>query len=275
MNRQSFLSNPVVMIFVFCLILGCVGEAYSQATSGTILGRVTDAQKAVVVGAGVSAKHEQTGIVREAQTNDEGDYAITNLPPGIYTVTIAQEGFTKSVSNDKRLEIDQKLRLDITLAVGNVTETVTVTTDVPLLQTQNSETGQVVDQRRIADLPLLGRNFLDLTRMTTGVTIGAGGNNTNIAVNGQREFGNSIQVDGIEITSNRNNDTNVRPSVDAVQEFKVSTSAYAPEFGRAAGGVIVIQTKSGGIGYHGSILSSRRHGGTRVSLTRAFRSEPA
>ena len=255
-------SNYALVIFACWMTLYCAGAAYSQATSGTILGRVTDAQQGVVIGATVSAKNEQTGIVRSGQTNSEGEYSLTNLPPGAYTITIVQQGFNTSVSSDNRLEIDQKLRLDVALTVGNVSETISVTMENPLLQTQNSETSQVVDTRRIADLPLLGRNFLDLTRMTTGVTTGGGGNNTNIAVNGQREFGNSIQVDGVEITANRNNDTNVRPSVDAVQEFKVSTSAYAAEFGRAAGAVIAIQTKSGGNSFHGSAYEFFRPGAT-------------
>jgi hypothetical protein len=262
MKYQRSHSNYAALIFAFCMTLCCVGNAFSQATSGTIQGRVTDPQQGVVVGAAVSATNEQTGIVRTAQTNGEGEYALTNLPPGLYTVTIVQQGFTTSVSSDNKLEIDQKLRLDVSLTLGSVSEQVSVTADAPLLQTQNSETSQVVDTRRIADLPLLGRNFLDLTRMTTGVTTGGGGNNTNIAVNGQREFGNSIQVDGVEITANRNNDTNVRPSVDAVQEFKVSTSAYAAEFGRAAGAVISIQTKSGGNTFHGSAYEFFRPGAT-------------
>lgn len=264
-TRMNYLKLDLkifVSFFVLCTIFLCAGTAFSQATSGTILGRITDPQQGVIAGASVSAKNEQTGITRDTQTNDQGEYAISNLPPGLYTVTVTQQGFTTSVSSQNKLEIDQKLRLDVALTVGSVSEQVNVTADAPLLQTQSSDTSQVVDTRRIADLPLLGRNFLDLARMTTGVTTGGGGNNTNIAVNGQREFGNSIQVDGVEITANRNNDTNVRPSVDAVQEFKVSTSAYSAEFGRAAGAVVAIQTKSGGNGFHGSGYEFFRPGAT-------------
>lgn len=262
MNYRSSALNFKLVILVCCLTLVCAVEAFSQATSGTILGRVTDAQQGVVVGAAVSAKNEQTGIVREGQTNGEGEYALTNLPPGTYTVTIGQQGFTTSVSSDNKLEIDQKLRLDVALTVGNVTEIVSVTAEAPLLQTQSSETGQVVETKRITDLPLLGRNFLDLTRLSTGVTSGQGGNNTNIAVNGQREFANSIVVDGVEVSANRNNDTSLRPSVDSVQEFKIQTSAYAPEFGKASGAVVTIQTNSGGNKFHGSAYEFYRPGAT-------------
>lgn len=260
MSCRRFDSSVIAL--VCCIVICGAGKAYSQATSGTILGRVADAQQAVVAGATVTARNEATGVSREVQTSDDGDYSLTNLPPGIYIVTAVKDGFSTAVSDDNKLEIDQKLRLDFALVVGNVNESVSVVAENPLLQTQSTETSQVVETKRIADLPLLGRNFLDLTRLTTGVITGAGGNNTNIAVNGQREFGNSIQVDGVEVTANRNNDTNVRPSVDAVQEFKISTSAYAPEFGRAAGAVISIQTKSGGNAFSGSGYEFFRPGAT-------------
>ena len=259
--------HAVMLAILLCITFCCVAKVKAQATSGTILGRVTDPQEGAVVGATVTAKNEETGLSRDTRSNGEGEYTLSNLPPGRYTVTVVQQGFTTATSNDNKLEIDQKLRLDVALTVGNVSETVSVTSDSPLLQTQSAETGQVVENKRIEDLPLLGRNFLDLTRLTTGVTTGAGGNNTNIAVNGQREFGNSIQVDGVEVTANRNNDTNVRPSVDAVQEFKISTSAYAPEFGRAAGAVIAIQTKSGSNTFHGTAYEFFRPGATAA---RAF-----
>jgi len=129
---------------------------------------------------------------------------------------------------------------------------VEVTESAPVLQVQGAETGQVIGTREITDLPLEGRNFTSLMLLIPGVATGGGGNNLNLSVNGQREFSNSVQVNGVEVTGNRNNDTNVVPSPDALQEFKVVTSAYAPEFGRASGGSMLIQTKSGTNDYHGS-----------------------
>ena len=156
------------------------------------------------------------------------------------------------------MRVDEQLRIDVALAIGDFTDVVTVVARTPLLQTQSVATGEVIEERQIHDLPLLGRNFLELTRLTAGTAVGQGGNTLNLAVNGQREFGNSVVVDGIEVTGNRNNDTGVRPSVDAVQEFKVVTSAYAPEFGRAAGGVIAIQTRSGSNQLSGSVFEFYR-----------------
>ena len=133
----------------------------------------------------------------------------------------------------------------------------------PILQLQGAETGQVIGTREITDLPLEGRNFTGLMLLVPGVGNGGGGNNLNISVNGQREFSNSVEINGIEVTGNRNNDTNMVPSPDALQEFKMVTSTYAPEFGRASGGSVLIQTKSGSNDYHGSalfLLSPHGHG---------------
>jgi hypothetical protein len=120
------------------------------------------------------------------------------------------------------------------------------------------DTGQVIETREILNLPLLGRNVLDLTRLTTGVSNGGGGNSDNLSVNGQREFANSVVLGGIEVTGNRNNDASITPSVDAVQEFKVVTSAYAAEFGRASGAVVLLETKPGGNAFHGSLYDFYR-----------------
>jgi hypothetical protein len=260
MNRNRL---KVAMLILLIGVTFCrVDIVFSQATSGTILGRVTDPQEATVPQATVSAKNKETGLTQTAETNDNGDYVLANLPPGTYTLTITKDGFTTAVSDDNKLVIDQKLRLDIRMALGNVSDKVTVTAEAPLLQTQNTETSQVVETKRITDLPLLGRNFLDLTRLSAGVTSGQGGNNTNISVNGQREFANSIVVDGVEVSANRNNDTSLRPSVDSVQEFKIQTSAYAPEYGKAAGAVVTIQTKSGSNEFHGSVYEFFRPGAT-------------
>ena len=256
MNRNW--SKFVISVMFFGIIFCSGFEIFSQATSGTILGQITDPQGGAVPQVAVTAKNENTGLTRTVQTNENGEYTFINLPPDVYTVTVVKDGFATVISNDNKLLIDQKLRLNIQLNIGSISETVNVSSEAPLLQTQTTETSQVVETKRIENLPLLGRNFLDLTRLSPGVVSGQGGNTLNISVNGQREFANSITVDGIEVTSNRNNDTGISPSVDSVQEFKIQTSAYAPEFGKSAGAAISIQTKSGSNQFHGSLYEFYR-----------------
>ena len=244
------------------LVTGAPTRAWGQATSGSISGRITDLFGALVAGATVTATSERTGLARTATTTRDGEYLLASVPPDRYAVTATLQGFKAAQRTGLEISVDQALRVNFTLDVGELTDVVTVTAAAPLLQTQSASTGEMIDQRQIQDLPLLGRNFLELARLTAGTTAGGGGNPLDLSVNGQREFGNSVVVDGVEVTGNRNNDANVRPSIDAVQEFKVVTSAYAPEFGRAAGGVVAIQTRSGSNEWHGSLSEFYRPSGT-------------
>ena len=244
-----------------CLALFTSPNAFSQSTTGAILGNVRDSSSAVIVGAEVTATNEATGLT-QAAPNDAAGYALRNLPPGTYTVTVQKSGFKKVSHSGLLLLIDQQLVSDFTLPIGSAGDSVTVTGEAPLLQTQSAETGEVIQSQQILDLPLLGRNFLQLSLLTPGVVSGEGGNTLNLSVNGQREFANSVTIDGIEATGNRNNDTNLRPSVDAVEEFKVATSDYSAQFGRAAGGVISIQTKAGTNRFHGDAYEFYRPNAT-------------
>ncbi|MCI0628941.1 MAG: carboxypeptidase regulatory-like domain-containing protein, partial [Acidobacteria bacterium] len=251
--------------FVVLWLNGAVSRA--QPTSGSILGQVTDATSSAAPGVAVTVKNELTGIERSVVTDAAGDYVVMNLPPAAYTVTVRNPGFKKLSRGPIRLALDQKLRLDLQLELGDITEVVSVTSVAPLLDTETAATGEVIQSAQILDLPLLGRDFLELALLAPGVAAGGGGNNANLAVSGQREFANSLLIDGVEVSGNRNNDTSLRPSVDAVQEFKVLTSGYAPEFGRAAGGVIAIQTKSGGNEVHGTLYEFLR---PHVTAARPF-----
>ena len=242
------------------LLFGPLAQLRGQATSGSITGRVTDPTQAAAPDVGIRVQHRPTGLTQSTQTNHEGEYSLTGLPPGTYTLTAEKSGFGAYSRGDLQLSIDQKMRVDVELRLGVLSQTERVGAEDPPLQVQSAETGEVIQSREILDLPLLGRNFLELARLAAGATKGAGGNTLNVAVNGQREFANSVLVDGVEATANRNNDTTLRPSVDAVQEFKVLTSAYNAEFGRASGAVIAIQTQSGGNGFHGSLYEFYRPG---------------
>jgi outer membrane receptor protein involved in Fe transport len=227
-------------------------SARGQATTGTISGRVVDPTGASVGGATVVISNIDNGIKTTAATNDDGEFTETALPPNNYQITIDKEGFSSATVEKFKLDIDQKARFNIKLRIGATSTNVEVTDSAPILQVQGGETGQVIGAREIEDLPILGRDFSGLMLLVPGVVSGGGGNNLNLSVNGQREFSNSVQINGVEVTGNRNNDTNVRPSPDAIEAFKVVTSSYAPEFGRASGGSVIIQTKAGTNNLHGS-----------------------
>jgi hypothetical protein len=254
-----------MMCFLLIAVLAGGWQAWAQATSGSIGGNVRDSNGGLIPNASVDLVAQGTGVITHLKTDAEGNYRGLSLPPARYTVTVRMPGFKTVTTNAFELQIDQKLRVDVSLKLGEVTETVYAVDVQPLLQTQSAETGQVIGASDIENMPLLGRDFTDLMLLVPGVVHGEGSNNVNLSVNGQREFGNSIQVNGVEATGNRNNDTSLRPSVDAMQEFKVVTSDYAPEFGRASGGAILLQTKGGTNHFHGTAFEFYRPNNTAAS----------
>jgi outer membrane receptor protein involved in Fe transport len=241
------------LLAMTCLIFTGIQTAVAQATTGSIFGRITDASQAVIPGADVAAISERTGISYRSSSDNLGNFNVLSLPPGPYTVVVKKEGFETFQAKNVVIEIDQKQLLNFELKVGSTTTEVTVTSAPTMLQTQTSETGEVIRSNDILDLPLLGRHFYDLTELTAGVVSNNSMNTFGFQVNGQREYANSIQVDGIESTTNRTQDITVTPSVDAVEEFKVSTSAFSAEFGRSAGAEVSIQTKAGSNQWHGDL----------------------
>lgn len=258
---------------VLVSLFACAHFLWGQSTSGSILGVISDSSGAVVPQAIVRATDEATGLNGQTLTNRLGIYSLPNLFPGTYLLTVNKPGFRTINREGIELRVDDKLQLNFKLVVGRATERVRVSGASPILQTESPATGEVIQSRQILNLPLLGRNFLDLAKLTAGVYSGSGGNNVNLAVNGQREFANSIMVDGVEVTTNRNNDTGVRPSLESVREFKVLTSAYAPEFGRASGAVIAIQTKAGTNHVHGDLYEFFRPNSTAARSF--FSSDPS
>jgi hypothetical protein len=238
-------------LFVLILVSGPIAAA--QATTGSIYGQVTDPSKALVVDADVIAQNEATGVVYPGKSDRQGNYSVFNLQPGVYDLTVKKQGFETAAIKGIRIEVDQKQLLNVQMKVGAPSESMTITSAPTMLQTESSETGNVVRPQDILDLPLLGRNFLDLTALTPGVSpVGGSINSFNFGINGGREYANSIQIDGVESTTNRTQDITLEPSVDSVEEFKVSTSAYAAEFGSSAGGAVSILTKGGTNSFHGT-----------------------
>lgn len=235
-----------------CVLVSFACKASAQATTGSITGQVADSTGAVIPNAAITATEIDKGIEFHGRTDAIGNYVILNVTPGMYRVTASAPGFETGVALNANLVIDQKLLLNFKLKAGASSTTVVVTSAPTLLQTQSSETGAVIGAQDIADLPLLGRNFYDLPLLVPGVvSVGGSINTFALSVNGNREYGNSIQIDGVESTTNRTQDVTILPSVDSVEEFKVSTSAYNAEFGSSAGAVVSIQTKAGTNKFHG------------------------
>jgi Carboxypeptidase regulatory-like domain/TonB dependent receptor-like, beta-barrel/TonB-dependent Receptor Plug Domain len=236
----------------------------AQLTSGALLGTVADAGGGIVAGATVTAVQRDTGFTRTTRTDASGAFSFPNMPLGRYDIRVEREGFKTQVIGPVALVVDQKRRLDVVLEVGQVKETVEVSGAATLLQTDQPDVNQIVQEKEIKALPLNGRDFFSLLLLSNGVqdtSNDQGGATTNVtfSVNGMRPEANSVTLDGVQMSSVRESDVDLRPNVDAISEFKVLTSVFSAEYGHTAGGVISIQTKSGTNAVHGSAFEFHRN----------------
>ena len=247
-------------LFAVAWLVAATIPSSGQATAGQIVGQVTDQTGAVIHGANIFATDVAQGVKFTGVTDGSGNYTVLSLPPGVYSVTATAPGFAEARFDNAVLAIDQHMTLNFKLKVGGTTTTVDVTEAPAVLQASSAEVGTVIGHDAIVDMPLAGRDFFSLASLVPGVDTAVGNNmNTfNFSVSGQREFSNSIQLDGIESTSNRTQDVTVLPNVDTVEEFKVITAAYNAEFGNASGGIVAIQTKAGSNQFHGDAFEFLR-----------------
>src|SRR6266498_5976276 len=242
----------------------------AQSTSGTLLGTVSDAGGGVLAGAMVTAIERATGFTRAGRTDAAGAYRFANMPLGRYEIRVEQEGFKSKLVGPLTLVVDQKLRTDVVLELGRVQERVEVSGSATLLQTDQPDVNQIVQEKEIKALPLNGRDFFSLLLLSNGVqdtSNDQGGATTNVtfSVNGVRPEANSVTLDGVQMSSVREADVDLRPNVDAIQEFKVLTSIPSAECGHTAGGVISIQTKSGTNTLHGTLFEFQRNDALNAS----------
>lgn len=255
MNHTKFvrIRSLAALLCAFAWLAAATISCRGQATTGQIIGQVVDPTGASIQHAVIIATDETKGVSFAGVTDGAGNYSVLSVPPGIYSVSASAPGFGEARYSHAVVAIDQHLALNFQLKIGTVSSSVQVTEAPPVLQSSSAEVGTVISGDAIVDLPLFGRNFYDLTSLVPGVNPGNGSNmNTfNLSVSGQREYANSIQLDGIESTSNRTQDVTVTPNVDSVDEFKVMTAAYNAEFGNASGGVVTVQTKAGTNSFHG------------------------
>lgn len=252
------------LITALLWLFAITGTVFAQVDTATLLGSVKDPSGAVLAGATVTATNIDTGIATAVQADAGGNFVITPLKIGRYSVTAESSGFQREVRQNIVLDVQQSIRLDFTLKVGSVSEEATVSGAPPLLETETASLGSVVSSQQVEQLPLNGRRYTDLATLTSGVTKitegpvngsstptngNAGGN---FSVNGTRGDQNNFILDGIDNNSNDNGDVAILSSVDAIAEFKVQTSNYSAEFGRSGGAVINASTKSGTNRFHGS-----------------------
>jgi len=259
-------SASVRLSIPLCLLLS-FAQAAAQSTSARIVGAVADAGGQALPNVTVKVTSVETNAVRVATTDGEGNYSVPNLPIGSYEVAVEAGGFKRFVQRPVRLTVDQTARVDVRLEVGQVSESVTVEGSAPLIESERSGIGQIVENQTIVQLPLNGRNFIRLGSLIPGTTEGAPGNSNNrdrqggvaLTANGQRAEYNNFLLDGVDNNSTLNGVATIVPSVDALQEFKVQTSNYSAELGRAAGAVVNIAIKQGTNDVHGSLYEFLRN----------------
>lgn len=260
--------RTVTLSLLLALVVALSGTAWAQSdiTGATLNGTVQDPSGAPVPNVKVTATSPATGTVRVSTTNDAGLYSL-RLPAGPYDISVEAQGFKTARKQGVSLNIGSVSTFDVKLEIGQAQETVSVTDELPLVESSRSQTSTVVDSKAVAELPVNGRNFLDFTLLTPGVSrdLTRGGD---ISFGGQRGTANSLLVDGSDSNnvffgqSTGRAGTGRNPytfSQDAVQEFQVNTNGYAAEIGRAGGGVINVITKSGTNLLHGTLFEFFRN----------------
>jgi hypothetical protein len=249
-----------VLLAAGVLLLLSSGGAIAQVTTADLVGTIRDSSGAVVPGVKVTLTNQATGVSRSATTGDEGNYIFTSLQPGIYTLAAEATGFTRVERTGVQLQVNQRAQVDLALEVGRG-ETVVIEGTAPLLESQSSVLGSVIQEKQVQELPLNGRNFVQLATLSAGVS-GAGSGmrgtimsgtrpddlrpGTELFVNGNRENANNYLYDGIDNNTRLTLVIVMRPNVEAIKEFKVQTNLFSAEQGRNPGGQVNVVTKSGG-----------------------------
>ncbi len=265
-----FLLAFAALAGLFALLVPRTTQA--QGSTADVLGTVTDPSGAVVPNAKVTALNTATGITRSVQSGANGDYVISALQIGTYKVTVEAKGFKTFVEKDVTLAAGDRMRVEAKLALGAASETVEVSTsEVQGLQTDDSTVGTLVSPTSVEDLPLNGRNLTELVQYSAGITPGVQNSISNgtrdadrrqtsaYSANGQMDIYNSNLIDGMDNNERFVGTMGVKPSIDAIQEVKVSTDLYSAEYSRAVGGVVDIITKSGTNNLHGSAYEFLRN----------------
>jgi len=269
-----------LMILAMVSLLALSVTSHAQSDTAEVSGRIFDPNSAVIVEATVTAKNINTGIATTIQTNEEGIYRFVDLGPGDYEFTVSKRGFKEILKPDVTLHVADTLSMNFTMQVGDVTEVVRVEAGAPLINTTDASVSTVIDRQFVENLPLNGRSFNTLLQLTPGVVIAPAnyGSYGQFSISGQRTAANSFIVDGVSANFGVGLEQNVGESgtggaqafsalggtsslvsVDALQEFRIETSSFAPEFGKTPGGQVILTTRSGTNDYHGGVFDYFRN----------------
>jgi len=257
-TRTAMMLVSGLIVLSLMLAPSRVSAQTGGGTFGTILGVVNDESGAVVPKVTVTATNEKTGVGRSAITNSEGSYQIPALLPGSYRVDAEAAGFKKYQQAGVILRVNESARVDIKLQVGEVTQTVEVQAEAPLLNTSTGTVGHVIENKAVVELPLNGRDFTQLTLLIPGATPGNNGGGffiiggNNVSVTGNRSDSNNYTLDGVDNNENFFKFHAIKPSIDAIDEFKIQTNITSAQFGAAAGANVNLATKSGSNEIHGT-----------------------
>ena len=258
-------------LLLITLLLVALPPAFGQLTTADIVGTATDATGAVVPNASVTLTNLATHDQRTANTNQSGDFTFTLLPAGHYTITVKASGFKASTTSDLAVEAGDRARADAHLQTGGESETVEVSAQTPLLQAESATVSSTVTEKAVQDLPLNGRNFVQLVQIVPGANEGPGNGLTSggrpddrrstsgFSVNGQDDTLNNYVIDGIDDNERVIGTIGVKPNVEGIQEITVQTNSYSAEAGRTAGGVVNLVTRAGTNKFHGTVYEFFRN----------------
>jgi hypothetical protein len=262
-------SKNLTLVFSFFLaaFLASTVPLPAQTSKGAVSGLVSDEKGAAVSGAKVTLEDPATGQSRETISEENGAFRFVALPPASYSIRIAQAGFATVLVKGVIVAVDETRNVDVVLKVASQQETITVSGDADIVQAESSQLGQVVDSLKTEELPLNGRNFTQLARLTSGVAASGGGGGqqggeggvSGYAANGQRSSSNNFMVDGIDNNDYFAGSVAQLPSVDSIEEFNVQTSTYQAEYGHNSGSIVNLVTKSGTNEFHGSAYEFLRN----------------
>ncbi|MGA2354816.1 MAG: carboxypeptidase regulatory-like domain-containing protein [Terriglobales bacterium] len=267
------LRRIALLVAVLCPVFFLCPRLYSQA-NGTLAGNVADKTGSVIAGASVRITSQATGLTRETKTDDSGHYLVPLLPVSMYTIHVESQGFRTSEQKDIRLQVNEQLEIDFSLQPASVSSTIEVNANEVTVETSNASLGQVITEQQVAQLPLDGRDFVQLASLTPGATqetnptsfftqgadseVAARGS-FSLSVGGSRPNATDWLLDGVDNNELTSGGIGIFSSIDDIQEFKVLTYNYSAEYGTRAGPTVLVTTKSGANQYHGSLYEFLRN----------------